>query len=185
MHEDEREILNFLQTIWKNKKNENINYNIPSSFSKKNKNSEIFSEEEEDDEKEEVKGNRGNFYSLRKYINSNKFSKNYYSNKKKNNKTSNKEITKCPHKDRKHYAKNMCRNCYHSKGRLKKAWKCEHKDTRLYAKGLCQNCYYSSYKMNNPEIIRKAAMKARIKQRGVKDSKEKKEKKKEKCKIEK
>lgn len=28
-------------------------------------------------------------------------------------------VFKCPHKDRKHYAKNMCNNCYHKLGRNK------------------------------------------------------------------
>ena len=52
---------------------------------------------------------------------------------------------KCPHKSRKHYAKNMCINCYHRKGRTKKAWACSHKDRLHYSKGLCQNCYLAKY----------------------------------------
>lgn len=39
----------------------------------------------------------------------------------------------------------MCKNCYHAKGRTKKAIECEHKDRVLYAKGICKNCYLSVY----------------------------------------
>lgn len=53
-----------------------------------------------------------------------------------------KKITKCEHKHLEYYAKGMCKNCYHSKGkRSKKATKCEHTDRDHYAKGLCKNCY--------------------------------------------
>lgn len=54
-------------------------------------------------------------------------------------------VFRCPHKDRKHYAKNMCNNCYHKQGRNKKATKCPHKDRQNYAKGKCQNCYLNDY----------------------------------------
>ncbi len=47
------------------------------------------------------------------------------------------KITKCPHTDRKHYAKNMCNNCYHKLGRKKMAWACAHTDKLNYAKGKC------------------------------------------------
>jgi hypothetical protein len=50
-------------------------------------------------------------------------------------------VTDCPHTDRKHYAKNLCYNCYHRKGRDKKAWSCQHTDRTHYAHGLCHNCY--------------------------------------------
>ena len=49
--------------------------------------------------------------------------------------------TACPHTDKKHYAKNMCNNCYRSKGRKKLAWLCQHKERKLYARGRCQYCY--------------------------------------------
>lgn len=39
----------------------------------------------------------------------------------------------------------MCSNCYHIKGRAKRAWKCDHIHKAHYAKGLCQNCYQISY----------------------------------------
>lgn len=55
---------------------------------------------------------------------------------------------KCPHKERKHYAKNMCINCYHRRGRTKKAWACPHNDRLHYSKGLCQNCYLAKYYRN-------------------------------------
>lgn len=54
-------------------------------------------------------------------------------------------VFKCPHTDRKHYAKNMCNNCYHKQGRNKKATKCPHSDRQNYAKGKCQNCYLNDY----------------------------------------
>jgi hypothetical protein len=39
----------------------------------------------------------------------------------------------------------MCNNCYHSRGRKKRAWKCQHKEKFHYAHGLCQNCYQYNY----------------------------------------
>ncbi len=41
--------------------------------------------------------------------------------------------------------KNMCNNCYHSKGRSKRAWKCSHKEKAHYAHGVCQSCYQIIY----------------------------------------
>jgi hypothetical protein len=55
----------------------------------------------------------------------------------------------------------MCYNCYHRKGRDKKAWKCEHPDKNHYALGFCQNCYHTIYKKNKPEIIKKASRNAK------------------------
>ena len=55
------------------------------------------------------------------------------------------EIINCPHKTKKHYAKNMCITCYHRRGRTKKAWNCPHSDKLHYSKGLCQNCYLALY----------------------------------------
>jgi hypothetical protein len=57
-------------------------------------------------------------------------------------------ITACPHVQRKHYAKNMCNNCYHKSGRNKNAWECEHQDRKHYAKGYCQMCYLKFYNLN-------------------------------------
>jgi hypothetical protein len=54
-------------------------------------------------------------------------------------------VFRCPHTDRKHYAKNMCNNCYHKQGRNKKATKCPHQERQNYAKGKCQNCYLNDY----------------------------------------
>jgi hypothetical protein len=56
-----------------------------------------------------------------------------------------KDVTACPHADRKHYAKNMCSRCYHKFGREKLAWVCTHKDRPHYAKGRCQICYLKLY----------------------------------------
>ena len=62
-----------------------------------------------------------------------------------------KTVTACPHSARKHYAKNMCNNCYHRLGRDKTAWNCEHKDRKHYAKGKCQFCYLKHYNKNRME----------------------------------
>lgn len=59
----------------------------------------------------------------------------------------------------------MCYNCYHSKGRNKKAWKCEHRNKMHYAKGLCQNCYHTLYKKAKPEVVKNATIKAWNKKR--------------------
>ncbi|CAG9335710.1 unnamed protein product [Blepharisma stoltei] len=63
----------------------------------------------------------------------------------KRKKVPKKRITACPHANKKHYAKNMCNNCYHRSGRNKKASDCPHQDRQLYAKGMCQFCYLRSY----------------------------------------
>jgi len=55
------------------------------------------------------------------------------------------EIFKCPHTDRKHYAKNMCHNCYHRKGKTKMAHACGHTNKSHYSSGMCQNCYLAKY----------------------------------------
>ena len=51
----------------------------------------------------------------------------------------------CPHHNAPHYAKGMCSNCYHSRGRQKKPWNCPHSNKFHYALGLCQNCYQMRY----------------------------------------
>ncbi|CAG9334856.1 unnamed protein product [Blepharisma stoltei] len=56
-----------------------------------------------------------------------------------------KSITACSHTDKKHYAKNMCNNCYHRFGRNKLAWACSHPERQHYAKGKCQLCYLQDY----------------------------------------
>ena len=52
-------------------------------------------------------------------------------------------IDRCPHTERKYYAKGMCTNCYHNSGRPNKATNCIHKYSMNFAKGLCQSCYQS------------------------------------------
>jgi hypothetical protein len=47
------------------------------------------------------------------------------------------QILKCPHSDRKHYAKNMCHNCYHRMGKTKKAYACGHPNKSHYSNGMC------------------------------------------------
>ena len=54
-------------------------------------------------------------------------------------------ITACPHTDMNFYAKGMCKNCYHKKGRDKLADKCPHIDSANYAHGVCKRCYLSEY----------------------------------------
>lgn len=54
-----------------------------------------------------------------------------------------KEITNCEHPHREFYAKGMCKNCYHKKGRIKPAECCPEK--KMYALNLCQNCYMKHY----------------------------------------
>lgn len=55
-------------------------------------------------------------------------------------------ISKWPHSFLKYYAKGMCKKCYHSFGREKKAYEWGHDDKPLYAKGYCKQCYLSKYK---------------------------------------
>ena len=43
----------------------------------------------------------------------------------------------------------MCRNCYHSIGRDRKAWKCKHINKLHYAHGVCKNCYHHMYLKNS------------------------------------
>jgi hypothetical protein len=47
------------------------------------------------------------------------------------------KVTKCPHTNRKHYAKNMCSSCYRKFGRNQLAWNCEHTDRLNYSVGMC------------------------------------------------
>ena len=56
-----------------------------------------------------------------------------------------KDMFLCPHLDKKHYAKNMCHNCYHRKGKSKMATACSHTNKPHYSVGLCQNCYLAQY----------------------------------------
>jgi hypothetical protein len=76
----------------------------------------------------------------------------------------------CPHKGRKHYAKNMCINCYHRRGRTKKAWACIHSEKLHYSKGLCQNCYLSRYYRQRKEQKRRRDLElARLRKNEIAD----------------
>ena len=44
------------------------------------------------------------------------------------------------------YALNMCKRCYHTKGRTKLATGCPHSDRRLYARNVCKGCYLKLYR---------------------------------------
>mmetsp|Transcript_26819 Transcript_26819/g.48332 ORF Transcript_26819/g.48332 Transcript_26819/m.48332 type:complete len:112 (+) Transcript_26819:453-788(+) len=57
----------------------------------------------------------------------------------------NSKVSACPHKYRKHYAKHMCSQCYHKRGRDKLAWLCEHTERMAYCKGRCESCYLHYY----------------------------------------
>ena len=61
------------------------------------------------------------------------------------------EINKCPHTDKKHYAKNMCHNCYHRRGKTKMATCCPTKSH--YSGGMCQNCYLAKYYQKRKDKI--------------------------------
>ena len=50
-------------------------------------------------------------------------------------------ITRCSHVDREHYAKGLCKKCYHQFGRKKTAEGCEHTDRPSYANKMCMVCY--------------------------------------------
>ena len=63
----------------------------------------------------------------------------------KKKKRNSKLCENCSHTSAPHYAKGMCSNCYHSKGRSKKPWNCVHVNKAHYALGLCQNCYQMAY----------------------------------------
>ena len=69
----------------------------------------------------------------------------------KKKKRNSKLCENCPHTSAPHYAKGMCSNCYHSKGRSKKPWNCVHVNKAHYALGLCQNCYQMAYIKKNLE----------------------------------
>lgn len=58
-------------------------------------------------------------------------------------------VDSCPHTNLPHYAKGMCSNCYHTRGRNKAPWKCPHTEKFHYALGLCQNCYQYTYNKKN------------------------------------
>ena len=94
--------------------------------SKKNEKNDKLKNEKEEKKNEEVENDN-----------------NILLNKKK--KRNSKLCTNCPHKFSPHYAKGMCSNCYHSKGRSKKPWNCSHINKTHYALGLCQNCYQMAY----------------------------------------
>jgi len=79
-----------------------------------------------------------------------------------------KKVTKCEHRNKEHYAKNLFYNCYHKFGRDKKPWKCEH--DILYAKGMCQNCYINQYYTKRKRVGRRSR-KAIIKGRNAQKSK--------------
>ena len=73
-----------------------------------------------------------------------------------NQKTQSK-VTRCEHTDANYYAQGLCRNCYHSKGRLKLATDCEHSDRKLYARGVCKACYLRLFQYNKSTMAKKTA----------------------------
>ena len=79
------------------------------------------------------------------------------------------KITKCPHTQRKHYAKNMCSSCYRKLGRNQLAWNCDHKEKLNYSGGMCQTCYLSHYHQRTKEL-RKSKAKALLKPESKEES---------------
>jgi hypothetical protein len=60
----------------------------------------------------------------------------------------------CTHLDKKHYAKNMCHQCYHRKGKSRMADACDHTTKSHYSNGLCQGCYLSQYYMKRKKKLK-------------------------------
>ena len=62
-----------------------------------------------------------------------------------------------------HYAKNMCHNCYNRKGKSRLATSCPHTDRPHYSGGMCQSCYLAKYylkrKQKNLEKAKKQEQK--------------------------
>ena len=54
----------------------------------------------------------------------------------------------CPHKDKPHYSKMLCKSCYFKQPRGKKPTNCAHASRGNYAKGLCNQCYHTEYYQN-------------------------------------
>ena len=50
-------------------------------------------------------------------------------------------ITECPHRDRKYYARGMCKSCYNAYGKVNYATECAHSNKMVYALKKCQKCY--------------------------------------------
>ena len=99
--------------------------------------------------KQNLNLNQNNNKNLNEEINSN----NNFSCGSKDSIKRKKEVILCHHKDRKHYARNMCSNCYHKQGRIKKAWLCIHKNKPHYAKGKCHICYLNCYNQVNKKLL--------------------------------
>eukprot|EP00356_Strombidium_inclinatum_P016227 CAMPEP_0170486954 /NCGR_PEP_ID=MMETSP0208-20121228/5847_1 /TAXON_ID=197538 /ORGANISM="Strombidium inclinatum, Strain S3" /LENGTH=295 /DNA_ID=CAMNT_0010761049 /DNA_START=496 /DNA_END=1383 /DNA_ORIENTATION=+ len=81
------------------------------------------------------------------------------------------KVTKCPHTERKHYAKNMCSSCYRKYGRSQNATACEHTDRLVYSMGMCQTCYLADYHKKRTKVKRRE--KAEAKRREAQLQKEK------------
>ena len=71
----------------------------------------------------------------------------------------------CQHASKKHYARNMCHNCYHNKGKLKRASACAHTDKPHYSSGLCQTCYLAKYYLKRKEKRKQIREKAKAAKR--------------------
>ena len=61
---------------------------------------------------------------------------------KKQSRAIKKTVDRCPHVNRKYYAKGMCNLCYLSFGRNTLATKCPHTDKMNYALNMCLRCYH-------------------------------------------
>ena len=68
----------------------------------------------------------------------------FYAKKMKQSRSIKKINNRCPHPNRKYYAKGMCDLCYLSYGRNQLATKCLHTDRMNYALGMCLTCYHKN-----------------------------------------
>ena len=117
-------------------KNSNLNSNSKNTISNNSVKNESFSSESGTSDKKE------NSYAVMELLT-------------QKTKRSQKYCNACPHHNAPHYAKGMCSNCYHSRGRKKKPWNCPHSNKFHYALGLCQNCYQMRYmKKQNDDGIK-------------------------------
>jgi hypothetical protein len=67
---------------------------------------------------------------------------------------SNPIVNTCGHDELGHYAKGMCKTCYHKTERAKKSYLCRHSDKALYAKGKCKKCYQEEYFINVKNVVK-------------------------------
>lgn len=80
------------------------------------------------------------------------------------------DLVKCPHTDKKPYAKGMCHNCYHKRGKSKMAHACGHTTKPHYSNGLCQNCYLAQYYQKRKAKQQQKALEQKTLKEGINPS---------------